>query len=731
MAKSYRRRVEPDSTTSIAESTVSPSETGEKVASVSDTADIIDLTDDVDEPSGTIAEKESVVDSTESCVKVIKKEQVQSVARDISVEKDDKDSSSIKDPPAAFVSKTTPVKEKKPGDLVPETVSAEEKKLADLVSQNALDKEKKPISLVSHPAPVEEKKHVALVSETKPVEANKPVDPVSQTAPVEEEKQDALVPETKPVEANKPVDPVSQIAPDEEQKQDALVSEPKPVEAKKPVDLFSQTAPVEEEKQVDLVSETVPAERKKLVSVVSKTAPAQEEPVDLLVSQTTSTEEKNAVIAVKTKRSTAATGVDNTFVSNELKSIAKGDSGTPTKEKLLHSAVEETAAVAEENVADTALKETSEIPCAETERTLVPAKQEAPDTGKETYVDSKEPLKTTSETLVTKAEEPVDRVEESVVTEANERVLIDKEEASIETAKSENSEDSAMETTTESAITVADAKQPVSSTVPPGQEFVASAEGDEIPKTEGPVVATETEQIEEESTAQVGSNKLTEEVEISKTAAEPSTEERTRDPATFVESTAPVDTSDEPSELRETIKISETGVQSDTHKPFGEGELIEKVESVNASNGDSEDSVPPLLSVEDLSKIAATRKQTIDEEPPTLTKMTPAKQVLSTTTLADMISKLKTRVRQSDAFDKECEPSVGKPSDDTEMVDQDSDLSSPETENIESFPASPASLLSDLSRSEAPSTPASEMDLRSESKPRAPGKGSKGIVKHV
>ena len=181
---------------------------------------------------------------------------------------------------------------------------------------------------------------------------------------------------------------------------------------------------------------------------------------------------------------------------------------------------------------------------------------------------------------------------------------------------------------------------------------------------------------------------------------------------TLVESTASLDSSSKTVYLLETAKNSET-----------EG-IEEKVDLLSTSNGDSRDSVPPLLSAEDLSKIAATRKQMIDEEPPKLTKMAPAKRGVSNINLAEMISKLKTRVQHSEVIEKDSDSSVSKQSeDDSDRLMQYFDLSSPESE----LSVSPESL-SDISRAEVPSRAASEMEFDGENNKKIPRKGNKGIV---
>lgn len=167
-------------------------------------------------------------------------------------------------------------------------------------------------------------------------------------------------------------------------------------------------------------------------------------------------------------------------------------------------------------------------------------------------------------------------------------------------------------------------------------------------------------------------------------------------------------------ELTDAVNISETE------------KVEEKLESASTTNGDSEDSVPPLLSAEDLSKIAATRKQTIDEEPPKLTKMAPAKRGVSNNNLAEMISKLKTRVQHSDLPEKDSESSLSKQSDDSDRLQQEFEPSSPESELSA---ASPESVMSDNSRSEVTSRTASEVEFKEENNPRMPGKGNKGILR--
>lgn len=136
------------------------------------------------------------------------------------------------------------------------------------------------------------------------------------------------------------------------------------------------------------------------------------------------------------------------------------------------------------------------------------------------------------------------------------------------------------------------------------------------------------------------------------------------------------------------------------------------------------DSAPSLISAEDLSKLAA-KNTTVADEPPVLTKMNPTRRVSNT--LEDMISRLTKRVltahpSSSDSsvngtdgptqmdFDQSIADDVDKSSTEKSpsvenalgiRVEPISEPSSPETENMESFPPSPSSLRSDVSKPES------------------------------
>ena len=136
------------------------------------------------------------------------------------------------------------------------------------------------------------------------------------------------------------------------------------------------------------------------------------------------------------------------------------------------------------------------------------------------------------------------------------------------------------------------------------------------------------------------------------------------------------------------------------------------------------DSAPSLISAEDLSKLAA-KNTTVADEPPVLTKMNPTRRVSNT--LEDMISRLTKRVltahpSSSDSsvngtdgptpmdLDQSIADDVDKSSTDKSpsvenalgiRVEPISEPSSPETENMESFPPSPSSLRSDVSKPES------------------------------
>lgn len=136
------------------------------------------------------------------------------------------------------------------------------------------------------------------------------------------------------------------------------------------------------------------------------------------------------------------------------------------------------------------------------------------------------------------------------------------------------------------------------------------------------------------------------------------------------------------------------------------------------------DSAPSLISAEDLSKLAA-KNTTVADEPPVLTKMNPTRRVSNT--LEDMISRLTKRVLtahpsssdssvngtdgptpmdidQSLADDVDKSATEKSPSVENALgirVEPISEPSSPETENMESFPPSPSSLRSDVSKPES------------------------------
>lgn len=131
------------------------------------------------------------------------------------------------------------------------------------------------------------------------------------------------------------------------------------------------------------------------------------------------------------------------------------------------------------------------------------------------------------------------------------------------------------------------------------------------------------------------------------------------------------------------------------------------------------DSAPPLISAEDISKLAA-QNPTVADEPPILTKMNPTHR--ASNSLEDMISRLKTRVltTQPSSSDSslngaDCPAPMDLEQDKSStdkspasvehplgmMVEPISDPSSPDTENIESYPPSPSSLRSDVSKPES------------------------------
>ncbi|XP_074605826.1 histone-lysine N-methyltransferase SETDB1-like isoform X4 [Acropora palmata] len=150
---------------------------------------------------------------------------------------------------------------------------------------------------------------------------------------------------------------------------------------------------------------------------------------------------------------------------------------------------------------------------------------------------------------------------------------------------------------------------------------------------------------------------------------------------------------------------------------------IQKKPGNQEANANSETvPAPSLISVEDLSKLAA-KNPTVSDEPPVLTKMNPPRN-----SLEEMISRLKTRVfttqKSSSAAslnepegpaDMGFETPIADATDNCSIdkssgkVDNSlkfsgeliSDPSSPDTENIESCPPSPSSLHSDVSKTES------------------------------
>lgn len=151
---------------------------------------------------------------------------------------------------------------------------------------------------------------------------------------------------------------------------------------------------------------------------------------------------------------------------------------------------------------------------------------------------------------------------------------------------------------------------------------------------------------------------------------------------------------------------------------------IQKKPGNQEANANSETvPAPSLISVEDLSKLAA-KNPTVSDEPPVLTKMNPSPR----NSLEEMISRLKTRVfttQKSSSGASLNEPEgpadVGFETPIADAVDNCSidkssgtvdnslkfsgepisDPSSPDTENIESCPPSPSSLHSDVSKTES------------------------------
>ncbi|XP_022793783.1 histone-lysine N-methyltransferase SETDB1-like [Stylophora pistillata] len=146
---------------------------------------------------------------------------------------------------------------------------------------------------------------------------------------------------------------------------------------------------------------------------------------------------------------------------------------------------------------------------------------------------------------------------------------------------------------------------------------------------------------------------------------------------------------------------------------------VKPVEDTNS------DSAPSLISAEDLSKLAA-KNATVADEPPILTKMNPAIRRVPNQ-LDDMILRLKKRVLKAQPSQSDSGvSSADRPTvvdferSGLEVLDKRlavksslletavgigaeplSEPSSPETENMESFPPSPSSLRSDLSKSES------------------------------
>ncbi|XP_073245234.1 histone-lysine N-methyltransferase SETDB1-like isoform X3 [Porites lutea] len=161
-------------------------------------------------------------------------------------------------------------------------------------------------------------------------------------------------------------------------------------------------------------------------------------------------------------------------------------------------------------------------------------------------------------------------------------------------------------------------------------------------------------------------------------------------------------------------------LEPDSEKTQSHTQADEKVEkSVHKVEALNTDTAPPLISVEDLSKLAA-QNPTVADEPPVLIKMNvPSRRVSNS--LEDMISRLKTRVLTTqppssdsslnggdeqllgDVLDKRSSDKSPESTENTfgVTVEPISDASSPETENLESCPASPASLRSDVSKTES------------------------------
>ena len=180
----------------------------------------------------------------------------------------------------------------------------------------------------------------------------------------------------------------------------------------------------------------------------------------------------------------------------------------------------------------------------------------------------------------------------------------------------------------------------------------------------------------------------------------------------------------QPASKSKEASLTKRNAESDTpHELFQPNEIPRKPVKKEANL--NSDSAPSLLSADDLSKLAA-QNPTVSDEPPVLTKMSSSSRVSNS--LEDMISRLKTRVRTSqpsssgsglDEADRpgqvDFEQSVGDVRDNGSIdqssvnventlglsVEPISDPSSPDTENIESFPPSPSSLRSDVSKTES------------------------------
>lgn len=179
--------------------------------------------------------------------------------------------------------------------------------------------------------------------------------------------------------------------------------------------------------------------------------------------------------------------------------------------------------------------------------------------------------------------------------------------------------------------------------------------------------------------------------------------------------------SDSQTHEKSPIKLDSGSMKS--QEPVLQDKMCKK--PVKPDEDPNSDSAPSLISAEDLSKLAA-QNPTVADEPPVLTKMSPTRRVSNT--LEDMISRLKTRVltTQPSSSDSslngadgpaqmDFEQSAGdvldkQPTDKSPAsvehplgmtVEPISDPSSPDTENIESYPPSPSSLRSDVSKTES------------------------------